>query len=1334
MSKNKQAKKTAFLKSKPERDTFTIQTEILDTLLSKRIGGSVNIKGIGFQLLYAVYSILSELAPDKNSFIRLEGLEDIDIIKENSKEYIQTKTSLNSIDAGRFWDLKIFQNYMEVYKADKNSTFTLVHNTILPKGRLDILTSLTGVDETINFWKEKFNLAGYEIDHESLKHFFSQIKVKIATEQSLLTEINKLLHKKFNVNNETGIIFLKALFYNTFNWAKNRNTIYFIDLLNLIQSVIDSFSKMPVNPALQNNWITEVLYTVPSDLIVDDYYEGKSAKPIHIAMGLPVKRPQWEEEIIKTVRKTDVTIIKSSSGQGKSTLAWLVTKTLSCELFKIYQIVYCPNWEQANAIKDFIETRLKIGENPIIVIDGLNQSVSAWVDLAEHLKDVPVKILITTREEDWIKYGADISKITIKSVEIKLTMTEAENIFQQLKKNNKLYNDTIDWQPAWEKIADKGLLIEYVYLLTSGEMIKTRLELQVRKLQIEKSAGAKTEILRLVSVADVLSIRVHTSRLTEHINKTIHFDSDRNEVYRQLEKEYYLRFNEDYIEGLHPVRSRHLMDILHSHTPIEESLIALLNLLNEDSIYDYFLSAPYLVQQEKKEKYYKEIASVMSERDFPQMVYSIDGLMHYEPTKQWKENKDIFDEVFSTGGLQLFVSDSIPFNSLNRIEKLLESMEDIPKNNLSFLRNKLNELTKYSITESDVNIFVKYLHTALSNKGKIYNPEGVVFLSKWFTKVGLSFPDIIELNEEKLLDYLANTDIAQSADLFHFFSITRTDSYRNFINTHKETIIGWIKRKTTSLTIREIENEIHITYLLDSNADKANEFSIYRINIIHSFFPNYSRYCTEAIVLPFPNTEIYKVVVDNSRKAIPAENLFDNFDIHINQIWSKTILRYYAASSAYEWQQQYFTFRQKSLELVKTCVHFFENHLINDSTKLRSLGNEFISLGNELLKSQQVLKKYPSSNQKYFEKENFIEEERDIDKFFTSLRNFINQMSGILVPQKEHDRHLPVVNLKSAEYNLSKMQIAFEKIIDKTFSYFPFSSLIKPEKQWYERLSHTVQFYIHHVKKLSKEKIIVPSRSIEQWWEHEQKKNLEYLHTVIKECEEASPFKFYLPAKIIQNENLYTVAIGIQDCDLTDSDNLWLLSLGLKDLSKTGIHFFVMIFVDENKKVIGALRFNENYFAKFNQFYDLGEFDETDEFSTPLPVFPDKSLLETLENITLINATPTSEDEPFYKMMIDVWKLTEYRSNLQETIIEKNWLQEIEQQYTDSILTNIHLLKKNGVLITKLLEERIYQFIKYESNFSKEEILEIMTDKLLKKNDLFFYALSEVFCGAIRTK
>jgi hypothetical protein len=242
----------------------------IDILMAKRIGGSINFKGIEFQLLYAVHAILSKLIPGGDTHIHLEGIEDIDIFEGDYKEYIQVKSSINQINAGKLWELNVLQNFMEVYSKEPSSVFRLVHNTTFARGNLDIFAASSACETTVLFWNEKFQEAGYSLSAENVKTFFKQVIIESTSAHKLFTEIVKLLYKRYAINNDTETSFIKALFYNVFQWSKSRTSISVKDLDQLIQSVKDGYSRFPSNPALQYNWITEVSYSSKSSLAAEE--------------------------------------------------------------------------------------------------------------------------------------------------------------------------------------------------------------------------------------------------------------------------------------------------------------------------------------------------------------------------------------------------------------------------------------------------------------------------------------------------------------------------------------------------------------------------------------------------------------------------------------------------------------------------------------------------------------------------------------------------------------------------------------------------------------------------------------------------------------------------------------------------------------------------------------------------------------------------------------------------------------------------------------------------------------------------------------------------------
>ena len=78
------------------------------------------------------------------------------------------------------------------------------------------------------------------------------------------------------------------------------------------------------------------------------------------------------------------------------------------------------------------------------------------------------KLLITTRENDWYNYSGDLSNIhSIKVVKPTFDEKEAMEIFKLFREVKQLHPSITSWEKAWHKIAERQLLIEYVYLLVS---------------------------------------------------------------------------------------------------------------------------------------------------------------------------------------------------------------------------------------------------------------------------------------------------------------------------------------------------------------------------------------------------------------------------------------------------------------------------------------------------------------------------------------------------------------------------------------------------------------------------------------------------------------------------------------------------------------------------------------------------------------------------------------------------------------------------------------------------------------------------------------------------
>ncbi|MBO9204203.1 MULTISPECIES: dsDNA nuclease domain-containing protein [Niastella] len=1305
MRKNKKVTKSKRVKivSEPER---------LEVIMEGRTGGSINFRGVDFQTIYAVYAALSHLEPGGTRQVHFEGLEDLDMIDEHLAEHIQVKTSVNPINANALWGLKVLQNFFEVYQKAPTAKFRLVHNSSFSKGNLEIFSARSFPADKLAFWKEKFNGDGLPVSSDELKSFFRQITIEQITTEQLENEIRKLLYQRYEVNNQAERAFLKSLFYHVFQWSKKRQTASVEDVVKVIQMVKDEHAKFPVNPAVQHDWIKEVSYNESDTTAIDEYYEGKAARPVHIAMGLPVRRQIWEEAILNGLASSKVTVIISSSGQGKSTLAWQVGQIAAMQGDSVYRLNSCRSWEQATAVYDFIETRLRIGQTPLIIIDGLDSGVQGWQELAGRMSDLPVKLLITAREEDWVRYGGDVSKVTIEQIPIKLSIGEAETIYEGLDRMGKIHKDIHAWQPAWEQTHSKGLLIEYVYLLTKGEMITERLAHQVKVLQREQGSAAKLEVLRLICLADILNVKLRTDRLTRFIQQTVRFEGDRNEVYRQLEKEYYLKFDSIYVEGLHPVRSKHMVDILHSHISLNETLLSVLQVVEGDKYYDFFIGSPFLVRNEGKDDYYKEAARIIGSGHVINIVSAIDGLMHFEPGRFWIHNQRIFDEVFVTGGIELFVTDTFPFNQGGVLQKFPETHVETSGGNIKYLQQKGRELPVYSYQDSAIINLVRHLGAILKERTNVKWTKGVFYLYKWFDILGVVFPDIVEMDDQYLLTALEKEAISDAADLFRFYRAIRPAAYQQFISRHRETVIAWIKRKSAIISLTENGNDVRIGYLFYQDYEKANEESMVRINIVHAFFGDYERYCTEISQHPLFNDHLYAVAKQFAEKALPKDQIPDDFAIHINQIWKKTILLNYSSASVYEWQKQFFDFRFKAVSLVKTSLKVFEAYLSRDATKIDVASKRWMDEADKFLNDKQRLKQFPYYTVKYFE-ESSNQDEQQINTFFASFGNFINQMPGIFLPDEDKKRRLSIYNLRSAVCSLAAMQKSYQAILGYTHAHFCVDKLSEEEELIYSKLLKTSQFYAHLLKGGSTEKYPNPSRFVEAWWQADRKGRLDRIHAIIRGYEKVSSMRFLLPSETIEEENLTGIIIGVKNCNLYDDNNnsVYHLILGLRELGKAEIDYVTFLFLNEKNEIVEVRRVYKRLFERMMVFAQTKDLDIDGNGNLIIQENVSDSFIGKVRGqISLLNEEADEQDQRYVLMMLNIWQLSAYRSNLSNHPVEREWLAALEGELKPIILQHFTIVWDNPKRVYLPGKAEVQKFLDGEVTFSFEQIRSYIED------------------------
>jgi hypothetical protein len=1251
-------------------------SKVLEPILAKRIGGSVNIIGIHYQVLYACLAILREFHLNHEFKVRLEGIEDIDVCRPitiNEFEYIQLKSSKNKLNAGDFWNLRVLQNYLEVYSEEPQSKFKLVYNMNITEGSLKDLVNGTLNTESKQYWLGKLESLSYkEIDYLD---FLQSISFEFASIQKINYEILELLFEDWKVNVGTEEQFLKSLFFNVLIWSKDRKTVDRNDIEVLFQKIIDSFSKAPINEAVKDDWIKSIAFAA-DEKDYSSYYDGKAAMPVHIVQKLPVRRTAWEGEIEALLNNSDIVVIRSSSGQGKSTIAWQISYNKK-EVYTIYQIHYCPDQNVANSIIQFIQSRLKIGQLPLIIFDGLNSSIKGWYYVVEGTANLPVKFIVTTRSEDWYRYGSDVSKSNMRFVDLSLSKEEARSIYDQLQRKGKLCVQD-SWQSVWEKVQKAEVLIEYTSLLTRGVMIQERLKHQISVLSSTQSSAAKIEILRLISLSDSMNIKIRTKVLLKHIANNIGFEQDRGEVLNELSNEYFLSFDGTYIAGLHPVRSNHLVEILHENLPIEDSLVSLFDLLDDVYFSDYFINVPSYLKEGNKDTFYNEIGAKLSLRDFNQMVMALDGVFHLAPQVYWRNNRQIYDEVSEVSSIELFSITTIPFTDYasKQFDELANTLGEIGAG-FSKFSTLSKQLPRFTLKETDLYILAFNIQQSLKKRtAEIDTFLGFGGLARWFRELDLSLKIPSNILSKINIDYFFNNletfELSEAKEIVTFYLNSSREEYLQYFSEQRSKLLSYLKKGTDSLSIIEKEKNIHIDYLLyGDEVSHANEMSVSRIQAIHVFLPIYERYCTEAIMLPFPSEELISVTRDNAAKQMPPENIPNEFDVHLNQIWYTTVLKNYEASSVYEWQKSLIDLRESALELTLSLCQCVDALLEGNNKKSQSSINSIEKCGNLFRKFDLAFRPYPTYNDKYYEYNKYSKKEKDINTWLLSLRNVNNQIINFFMPREEHSRHVALINLKATYQSISAMQDCFNTIARDSFEYFDTSSLEVRERELYERVHITMLYYTSKIPLDGKPAIKVAKNVAKEWWQVQQNEKINRLRDILNAANCNNKYKFYSPSSVEETDTLTYVTVGVEGVDWSDGDSLQNLAVDLVDLADFPADFFTILNV-KSGVATGGLRFRQDFFKALQQELN-GQYSVTNQDLLPLPVFPDEKTLHTLDRLMLPpHSSGDSIQDRQFQITIELWKLHEYRNRLDSnSVIEKKWLKEVESAIISEIKGNL---------------------------------------------------------------
>lgn len=288
------------------------------------------------------------------------------------------------------------------------------------------------------------------------------------------------------------------------------------------------------------------------------FYDGVDVTPGHVGAGLVLDRPGVTDEVSRGLQRLRAALVAGPSGSGKSAAAWLAAHG-SRHAVRWYRVSRAAP-EQVHLLVELARALEASAERPVgFVFDDLGRGLAGgWDGLRRAVADMPgVLMLGTVREED-LYLVADLASTAL--VRPLLDEDLAARIWSALGAGRELA--FVGWREPHE--LSRGLMLEYVHLLTSGQRLQETLDGQVRR-RLRESRDDELAVLRGVVSAARLGGAVDPARLRARLALT---EGNFSRALARLVDEHAVRVAADgSLTGLHEIRSSGLHGALGRELP-----------------------------------------------------------------------------------------------------------------------------------------------------------------------------------------------------------------------------------------------------------------------------------------------------------------------------------------------------------------------------------------------------------------------------------------------------------------------------------------------------------------------------------------------------------------------------------------------------------------------------------------------------------------------------------------------------------------------------------------------------------------------------------------------
>ena len=671
-----------------------------------------------------------------------------------------------------------------------------------------------------------------------------------------------------------------------------------------------------------------------------------------------------------------------------------------------------------------------------------------------------------------------------------------------------------------------------------------------------------------------------------------------------MESEFLVHVNEEsgYIEGLHPIRSKHVVERLHEFLPIDNTAISVMKMADKADLSILFSHLPEFTLN--KETFFRDaVESLWDEKDLSNYTSAIQGLFSGSVMQYFLSNRAMFDDADAHGGLFLISTEMCPFAvfedfgvSMDTLDKMRETFPD--NKNIEYLCRLRERIPTCRLQETYVYVFCDCLYRKLCTLrfDGIKDIMSYASISEWIyninpawnVSVGFSLDDLWSKPEKLTLECIST--------LMYLSYCGNREKYMEFVERNLKSILTYLKQWTRShrVFIDSEKNAIHIEYILRlHNIKTGNEQSVSRLKLLCKALPIFDLYCADALKPTVDLLAAYPVP-DDAHKEMSIRNIVIMFHQNLTSLWNKTIMSNYEFDTVTEWLNYWFDVREHICLLAdKCCACIYK--LLSGKT-LGGLAGEVDKLREDFALITTGEKRYPKEDRPFEEKATVPERLGKIkNKYFQSIQNFMNQFAGFLAKEEQKQR-LAMVNLITAQSSLVTMQNYFAEIaIDFGFQERQMVLCVM-ETQNIERLIMCCRYYQAHSPNKYFNKY-----QIRNWYDgycRDERKIAEEGFLALK-----SKYLIHFPDKIYTIDMLSYYPIIVDNFDMASESNLTEWLLGCIAFSDAPFDYLVILSANEFEEInSAALQFPRQMLVDVKKAIESENYSSLDKLLHPYPV------------------------------------------------------------------------------------------------------------------------------------